>query len=66
MLDLLFRKFDIDKDGVISYDEYASVVKSQPMLMEFLGKCLPESTALSVVEYCSNIISKINDEQKMC
>lgn len=64
MLDLLFKKFDLDKDGVISYEDYSTVVRQQPLLLEFLGTCMPEVSNLNIVAYCSNIISKIQDFDK--
>ncbi|KAI8124376.1 hypothetical protein FF38_07198 [Lucilia cuprina] len=59
MVELLFRKFDVDKDGLISYDDYAAVVTKQPMLLEFLGQCFPNVDGMTVIAYCANILSKI-------
>lgn len=64
MLDLLFKKFDIDRDGVISFEDYSTVVRQQPLLLEFLGSCLPEVSNLTTVAYCSNILSSIPDFNK--
>lgn len=61
MLDLLFKKFDVDKDGIISFEDYSSVVRQQPLLLEFLGACMPQVSNLTTVAYCSNIITKITD-----
>ncbi|XP_055921128.1 calaxin-like [Eupeodes corollae] len=63
MVDLLFKKFDVDRDGLISYDDYCTVVRKTPMLLEFLGTCLPSRDGLTVTAYCSNILSKIGDMQ---
>uniref|UniRef100_A0A1A9WL94 EF-hand domain-containing protein n=1 Tax=Glossina brevipalpis TaxID=37001 RepID=A0A1A9WL94_9MUSC len=41
MLEVLFKKFDQDRDGSICYEEYAAIVKKNPMLLEFLGQCFP-------------------------
>ncbi|KAI9575154.1 EF-hand calcium-binding domain-containing protein 1-like [Glossina fuscipes] len=59
MLEVLFKKFDIDRDGAISYEEYAVVVKKNPMLLEFLGQCFPNVDGMTVIAYCTNIMSKI-------
>ncbi|XP_005184380.1 calaxin-like [Musca domestica] len=60
MVELLFKKFDVDKDGVISYDDYATVVSAQPMLLEFLGQCFPNVDGMTVIGYCANIMSQIS------
>lgn len=59
MVELLFRKFDVDRDGFISYEDYAAVVTKQPMLLEFLGQCFPNVDGMTVIAYCANILSKI-------
>ncbi|XP_054746954.1 calaxin-like [Anastrepha obliqua] len=63
MVDLLLKKFDVDKDGVISFDDYSQVVMKQPMLLEFLGKCFPSVTGSTVIALCANILSKVNYDQ---
>uniref|UniRef100_A0A1B0G473 EF-hand domain-containing protein n=1 Tax=Glossina morsitans morsitans TaxID=37546 RepID=A0A1B0G473_GLOMM len=60
MLEVLFKKFDTDRDGAISYEEYAAVVTKEPMLLEFLGQCFPNVDGMTVIAYCTNILSKIN------
>ncbi|XP_011214269.1 PREDICTED: EF-hand calcium-binding domain-containing protein 1-like [Bactrocera latifrons] len=60
MVDLLFKKFDVDKDGVISFDDYSQVVMKQPMLLEFLGQCFPSIIGTTVIALCANIMSKVN------
>lgn len=60
MLEVLFKKFDTDRDGTISYEEYAAVVTKEPMLLEFLGQCFPNVDGMTVIAYCTNILSKIN------
>lgn len=59
MLEVIFKKFDTDRDGAISYEEYAVVVKKNPMLLEFLGQCYPNVDGMTVIAYCTNILSKI-------
>ncbi|XP_022222664.1 uncharacterized protein LOC111074248 [Drosophila obscura] len=57
MVELIFMKFDLDKDSVISADEYYEVVRQQPMLMEFLGPVFPTTRQKDVVALCANIVS---------
>ncbi|XP_059217373.1 calaxin-like isoform X1 [Stomoxys calcitrans] len=59
MVELIFRKFDVDKDGIISYDDYSNVVRKQPMLLEFLGQCFPNTNDLTIIAYCTNLLSKM-------
>lgn len=61
MVELVFKKFDVDKDGFISYDDYSSVVMEQPMYLEFLGTCLPSTDGMTVIAYCANITSQLQD-----
>ncbi|KAH8370104.1 hypothetical protein KR093_002188 [Drosophila rubida] len=55
MLELLFQKFDLDKDLVITFDEYCEVVRKQPELLEFLGTIYPSQYDLDVVGLCCNL-----------
>ncbi|KAH8261638.1 hypothetical protein KR044_012750 [Drosophila immigrans] len=56
MVEMIFAKFDIDKDLTISAEEYADCVRKQPMMMEFLGKVFPSKTQLDAVRHCVNIL----------
>jgi len=38
MKEMLFLKFDLDKDTNIGVDEYYEVVRRQPMLLECFGR----------------------------
>lgn len=55
MLDLIFSKFDLDKDLVISFEEYSEVVRKQPAILEFLGTIFPPQGQLDVVRMCANL-----------
>uniref|UniRef100_A0A1A9Z6M0 EF-hand domain-containing protein n=1 Tax=Glossina pallidipes TaxID=7398 RepID=A0A1A9Z6M0_GLOPL len=55
MLEVLFKKFDMDRDGAISYEEYAVVVKKNPMLLEFLGQCFPNVDGMTLVSGQENL-----------
>lgn len=57
MLEIIFLKFDIDKDMNISYEEYVNVVRKQPQMMEFLGVIFPSLVQLDVVAHCVNLMS---------
>ncbi|KAM8714266.1 hypothetical protein ACLKA7_014406 [Drosophila subpalustris] len=60
MLELLFIKFDKDKDMFISYEEYCDCVREQPELLEFLGVVFPSKVQMNVIEICSNLIRQNN------
>lgn len=55
MLEIFFRKFDLDKDLNISFDEYVQVVRKQPQMIEFLGVVFPSDVQLDVVAHCVNL-----------
>ncbi|KAH8396512.1 hypothetical protein KR215_000023 [Drosophila sulfurigaster] len=55
MLELLFQKFDKDKDLLISFEEYCDTVRKQPELLEFLGTVFPSKNDLDVVGLCCNL-----------
>lgn len=55
MRELLFQKFDHDKDTFISFDEYVSTVRQHPALMEFLGTVFPSPQTLDVIGHCLNL-----------
>lgn len=57
MLELIFKKFDLDKDTNIGFDEYVSIVRKQPQLLEFLGAIFPSDVQLNVVSHCANLMS---------
>lgn len=40
--DIVIKKIDLDKDGIISYDDYSTSVKNDLMLLECFGPCLPD------------------------
>ncbi|KAH8396935.1 hypothetical protein KR215_006423 [Drosophila sulfurigaster] len=57
MVEMIFSKFDLDKDLFISIEEYSDCVRKQPMMMEFLGKVFPSNSQLEAVRHCVNILS---------
>ncbi|XP_018327639.1 EF-hand calcium-binding domain-containing protein 1-like [Agrilus planipennis] len=44
-IDVIQKRMDIDRDGKISFDEYSENVHDNPLLLEFLGPCLPSRLA---------------------
>ncbi|XP_030374697.1 uncharacterized protein LOC115624223 [Scaptodrosophila lebanonensis] len=60
MCELIIKKFDVDKDGFISFDDYVTVVSQQPCLLEFLGRLFPSVDDQNVLAHCTNIDSLIS------
>lgn len=58
MVDLIFTKFDLDRDLMISIDEYAEVVRRQPQILEFLGTIFPPKGQLDAVRMCVNLFTE--------
>lgn len=44
LVDIIIKKMDLDKDGVISFEDYNTSVQMEPMLLECFGQCLPDRT----------------------
>lgn len=40
--DIVIKKMDLDKDGIISYEDYSECVEIEPMLVECFGQCFPD------------------------
>lgn len=40
--DIVIKKLDLDKDGIISFEDYTKSVESDFMLLECFGPCLPD------------------------
>ncbi|XP_033762067.1 EF-hand calcium-binding domain-containing protein 1-like [Pecten maximus] len=51
LVEIVLKKMDLDKDQRVSYEDFAKVVKEEPLLLEFLGQCLPE--AQCVDRFCT-------------
>ncbi|KAH8271278.1 hypothetical protein KR018_005630 [Drosophila ironensis] len=60
MTEFIMKKFDVDKDGVISYEDYSSVVSVQPILVEFLGWIFPSRNDKDVIAHCINFDTLLN------
>ncbi|KAH8361912.1 EF-hand calcium-binding domain-containing protein 1-like [Drosophila serrata] len=57
MIEFLMKKFDLDKDGFISFDDYSTVVTKQPTLIEFLGWVFPSKYDLELMAHVVNFDS---------
>lgn len=40
--DIAIKKLDLDKDGIVKFDDYSKSVTKDPMLLECFGPCLPD------------------------
>lgn len=45
LVDIVMKKFDIDKDGKVSLRDYQLAVSDEPLLLEAFGNCLPTESA---------------------
>lgn len=45
-VDIVLRKMDVDRDGIISYRDYESIVTRNPRLLEFAGRVMPDISRL--------------------
>ena len=48
IIDITLKKMDVDKDGRISYADFEETVKSEPLLLEAFGPCLPRAEMLDL------------------
>ncbi|XP_043655059.1 EF-hand calcium-binding domain-containing protein 1 isoform X1 [Drosophila teissieri] len=60
MTEFIMKKFDVDKDGVISFEDYSSVVSQQPVLVEFLGWLFPSNEERDLMAHVINMDSLLN------
>ncbi|XP_017070356.2 uncharacterized protein LOC108107365 [Drosophila eugracilis] len=61
MKEMLFMKFDLDKDTNIGVEEYYTVVRRQPMLLECFGRVFPPNPQMDVLALCTNVMSWFDD-----
>ncbi|XP_063546814.1 calaxin-like [Cydia strobilella] len=45
-VDIMLKRMDVDLDGVINFQDFHTAVVNTPSLLESLGYCLPERTAV--------------------
>lgn len=46
LIEMIVKKMDLDRDGVISFEDYSKSVQMNPSLLEVLGYCLPARPAV--------------------
>lgn len=59
LADIIIKKMDIDRDGIISFEDYRNSVLKEPMLLECLGQCLPDRA--HVYAFLLTFTDKIKD-----
>lgn len=59
LVDIVIRKMDVDKDGIISHEDYLTTVLQEPLLLECFGQCLPDRT--HVYAFLLTFTDKIKD-----
>lgn len=42
LADIVIKKMDIDRDGIVSFADYRSTVQNNWMMLECFGQCLPD------------------------
>lgn len=42
LVDIIIKKMDHDKDGIISFEDYSKTVLEEPLMLECFGQCLPD------------------------
>lgn len=57
LVEIIVTKMDLDKDGIISYDDYETTVTKDPMTLECFGQCIPDNTHLQA--YLMTFTNKI-------
>ncbi|XP_017850071.1 EF-hand calcium-binding domain-containing protein 1 [Drosophila busckii] len=53
LVEIVLKKFDIDKDGKVSLEDFMATVAAEPLLIEAFGQCLPTDSA--VVSFFSTL-----------
>uniref|UniRef100_A0A1A9WDA8 EF-hand domain-containing protein n=1 Tax=Glossina brevipalpis TaxID=37001 RepID=A0A1A9WDA8_9MUSC len=46
LVEIVLKKFDIDKDSKVSLDDFMTTVEKEPLLIEAFGQCLPTGSAI--------------------
>ncbi|KAH8420295.1 hypothetical protein KR009_008825, partial [Drosophila setifemur] len=53
LVEIVLKKFDLDKDGKVSMEDFMGTVTAEPLLIEAFGQCLPTDSA--VVSFFSTL-----------
>ena len=56
LIDMTIRKMDVDKDGRISYSDFAATVSKDYLMMEAFGTCLPSTPAGLL--FCTSVLDR--------
>lgn len=59
LTDIIIKKMDLDRDGIISFEDYRNSVIQEPMLLECMGQCLPNR--IHVYSFLLTFTDKIKD-----
>lgn len=59
LVDIIIKKVDVDKDGIISFDDYRTTIQEEPMMLECFGQCLPDRN--HVKAFLMTFTDKIKD-----
>lgn len=59
LADIVLKKLDVDRDGIISYKDYEMAVTEEPLLLECFGQCLPDRKNLNA--FLTTFTDKIKD-----
>jgi len=56
LVDITLKKMDKDHDGRLSFSDYKTAVKEEPLLLEAFGMCLPSETRRKafLMKYCQS------------
>ena len=46
LIDIVMKKLDVNRDGFVSFEDYETTVKAEPLLLEVFGPCLPQQESL--------------------
>ncbi|XP_034124419.1 EF-hand calcium-binding domain-containing protein 1 [Drosophila guanche] len=46
LVEIVLKKFDLDKDGKVSLEDFMATVSAEPLLIEAFGQCLPTDSAV--------------------
>jgi hypothetical protein len=57
--DIIIKKMDLDKDGIITFKDYSETVFKEPLLLECFGQCLPNRCA--VYSFLTTFTDKIKE-----
>ncbi|CAG9807401.1 unnamed protein product [Chironomus riparius] len=57
LVDIVIKKLDADRDGIVSYENFKLSIHKRPMLLECFGQCLPDK--MHVYAFLTTFTDKI-------